>query len=140
MNKIRGQTLVEVLVTVLFIAAGVIALIRFQNYLSYDSSLSQQKADAAMLATKQLETLKDFQVLNTTSGYTAYQGIASGSSSTTIGNTTYTLTWTSTSYTNPTYKNIRITVAWTDRYSASQSIQLVTNIAGIEPTNSASVM
>lgn len=136
----RGQTLVEVLVTLLFIAAGVIALIRFQNYLAYDTSLSQQKADATILATKQLETLRDFQVLNTTSGYTSYQSIASGSSSSTIGNTTYTVTWTVTPYTNPTYKNVSISVSWTDRYSTAQTLRLISNIAGIDPSNSASIM
>ena len=135
-----GQTLIELLVTILFIAVGVIALIRFQNYLSYNNTLTQQKGYATTLAISQIETLKDFQVLNTTSGYTAYSGIASGTSTVNGPNATYALAWTVTSYTNPTYKNIDLTVSWTDRAGNNQSIRFVTNIAGIDPQTSASIM
>ncbi len=135
-----GQTLIEVLITLLFIAVSVIALIRFQNYLSYDNSLSQQKAHATTIAQSQIETLRDFQVLNTTSGYTAYQGIVSGSSTVTGSAATYTVTWTITTTASPSYKQISVTVAWTDRYNRAQSVVLVTNVAGIQPANSASVM
>lgn len=140
LNGTSGQTLIETLVTLLFIAISVIALIRFQNYLAYDTSLAQQKAEATILALKEIETLRDFQVLNNTSGYTSYQSIASGSSSTTGANATYTITWTVSSYTNPTYKNIDVTVTWTDRYNNSQSVELVTNVAGIDPSTSSTIM
>lgn len=135
-----GQTLVEVLVTIVFIAVAVIALVRFQNYLAYDNLLTQQKNAASLLATQEIEVLKNFQVLNNTAGYTSYQSIASGTSSATVGNTTYTITRTVTSYTNPTYKNINVTVSWTDRNSIAQSIQLSTDIAGIDPGTSGSIM
>lgn len=136
----HGQTLIETLVTLVFISIGVIALIRFQNYLSYDTSLSQQKADATILAQSTIETLRDYQVLNNTSGYTSYQSISSGSSTVTGVTTTYTVSWTITSTTNPTYKSIDVTVSWTDRRGTAQSVRLISNVAGIEPANSAAVM
>lgn len=139
-KTLTGQTLVETLVTIVFISMAVIALIRFQNYLSYDNSLSQQTATAITLAESEIETLRDFQVLTTTSGYTAYSSIASGSSTNNGTSAVYTITWTVTSYTNPTYKNISVTVSWTDRRGTAQSVQLVTNVAGIQPANSAAVM
>lgn len=139
-SKLAGQTLIEVLITVLIIAGSVIALIRFQNYLAYNNSLNQQKADAMSLATQQIETLKIFQVLNTTSGYTAYQNILTGSSSPTINNTTYTINWTVTTNTNPDYKVANVVVSWTDRYSTSNSVTLTSDIGRIDPANSASVM
>jgi type IV pilus assembly protein PilV len=139
-KHITGQTLIEVLVTVVFISISVIALIRFQSYLSYDNSLSQQKADAITLAQSTIEQLRDFQVLNNTSGYTSYQSIASGSSSSTGTSATYTVTWTVTAYTNPTHKAIDVTVSWTDRQGTAQSVRLITDVAGIEPANSAAVM
>lgn len=141
-SRQRGQSLIEVLIAVLFIAIGVIALIRFQHYLAYDNSLVHQKSDAALLAVKQTEMLRDFQVLNTTSGYTAYQDIASstGAATVTIGNTSYSMTWSVTSQTNPTYKTIDVTVSWTDVHSNPQSIELTTQVAGIDPSNSASIM
>lgn len=135
-----GQTLVEVLVTLLFMAVGLIALMQFQNYLAYNNTLAQQKTEATRLAIKQIETLQDFQVLNNTTGYTSYQSITSGTATSTETNATYTLAWTVTSYTNPTYKIITVTVSWTDRYNTSQSMQLVSIVAGIEPANSSSIM
>lgn len=140
LRGMKGQTLVEVMVSLLFITAGAIALIRFQNYLAYDTNLAQQNGTAMLLASSQIETLRDFQVLNNTTGYTSYQGIASGSSSVTGNTTTYTLTWTVTSYTNPTWKNVSVVVSWTDRYGNSQSLQQVTDIAGIDPQFSAVII
>lgn len=136
----QGQTLVETLITVLFIGLGVLALIRFQNYLNYDSSLAQQRSTAARLAESQLETIKDFHVLNNTTGYTSYQSITTGSSTVTGTTATYTVSWTVTPFTNPTYKNVDINVTWTDRNGSNQSVRLVTNIAGVDPGNSAAIM
>ena len=135
-----GQTLVEVLITVLIIAVSVISLIRFQHYLAYDSNLTQQKADAMSLASKEMESLRYFQVQNTTSGYTAYQDIVTGSSAATISNTTYTINWTVTTDTNPNYKVVNVAISWTDRYSNANSVTLVSDIAGIDPAHSASIM
>lgn len=136
----KGQTLVEVLVSLVFITAGAIALIRFQNYLAYDTNLTNQKAEAMLLATSKIESLCDFQVLNNTSGYTSYQSIVSGSASSTGATAVYSITWTVTAFTDPTYKNIAVVVSWTDRNNNSQSIQQVTNIAGIDPENSSVIM
>lgn len=139
-NREKGQTLIETLITVLFIAVSVIALIRFQAYLAYDNTLTQQKTEATLIGLKKMEQLSDYQVINTTTGYTAYQDIVSGSNTITGVNTTYTLTWTVTSFTNPTYKTIDLVVGWTDKNNVSQSIRLVTNTAAIDPANSASIM
>lgn len=138
--KQQGQTLIEALVTILVIALGVIALIRFQSYLAYDNSLAQQKAEATFLALQKIEVLRDFQVLTNTAGYTSYQSIASGTGTSTGVNTTYNLSWTVTTNNNPDYKKIDVTVSWTDRYNNSQSVELVTDVAGIDPANSSAVM
>ena len=136
----EGQTLIEVMITVAFIAISAIALVRFQNDLAYDNSYAQQKSEAIILATKQMETLRDYQVLNNTSGYTSYQSIASGSSTVTGVNASYSLSWTVTPYINPTYKTLDVTVSWTDRYNNTQSVELTSTVAGLDPTNSSDVM
>jgi len=136
----QGQTLIEILATLLIIAVGVIALIQFQNYLAYDNSLAQQKIDATLLAEKQIETQRDFQVLNNTTGYTSYQSIASATVTVTGTNTTYTVTSTVTPNTNPTYKVIDVTVSWTDRYNNAQSVRMVSYEAGIDPANSSAII
>lgn len=139
-HKQNGQTLIEVMITVAFIAISAIALIRFQNTLAYDNSYAQQKSEAVILASKQMETLSDFQVLNNTGGYTSYQSIASGTSTVTGVNATYSLSWTVVPHVNPTYKTVDVTVSWTDRYNNSQSVQLSSNIAGIDPANTTAIM
>jgi Tfp pilus assembly protein PilV len=136
----QGQGLIEILMTVLFIGIGVVALIKLQNYLSNSNDLAYQRSDAVRIATRQVEILRDFQVINNTSGYTSYQGIATGSTTVTGANTTYTVSWTVTSYTNPTYKVINITVSWTDRYNEAQSVNMVASVAGIDPSSSATIM
>lgn len=139
-KRLNGQTLIEVMITLVFISISVISLIRFQNYLAYDNSLAQQKGDATVIAQSQIESLRDYQVLNNTSGYSSFQGIASGSSTITGSTATYTVTWTITTTASPNYKNIDVTVSWTDRDNTAQSVRLISNVAGIEPANSASVM
>lgn len=136
----KGQTFVEALATLLFVSIAVIALIRFQNYLAYDNSFAQQKAEALILATKQIETLRNFQVLNNITGYTSYQSIASGSATSTEKTTIYTINTIVSTFTNPTYKNVTVTVSWTDRNNQSQSVQVITMIAAIDPASTTSVI
>lgn len=140
LKKIQAQTLIESLVTLLLVAFAILALLRLQGYLGYDNNFIQQKADALALAFKTTETVRDYHVYNNTSGYTSYQSIATGTSTVTGSTATYTVTWTVTAYTNPTYKNINVTVAWTDKTGTAQSVQLVTHVTGVEPSNSSSIM
>ncbi len=139
-NKNCGQTLIEVMITVAFIGISAIALIRLQNALAYDNSYAQQKSEAIILANKQMEILRDYQSLNTLAGYTSYQSIATGTSTTAGVNASYSLTWTVTAHTNPTYKTLDVTVSWTDRYNNAQSVRFVSNVAGLDPTNSSNIM
>lgn len=139
-HTLCGQGLIEVLITLLIVVVGVLGIIRFQNYLAYNNSLAQQQGDATILAMQKIESLRDYQVLNTTSGYTAYQDIASGSTTSTGATTVYTITWTVTTNVNPTYKKIDVTVSWTDRNNISQSVRLVSQVAGVEPAFSAAIL
>lgn len=136
----KGQGLIEALIIVLFVGVSVVALLKFQHYLAYSSSIAHQQSDAAILAYSQMETLENFQVLNTTSGYTAYQNIASGSTTSTVGNTTYTLTWTVTPTATPTYKTINVAVSWTDIYGATQTINITSVAGSIDPSTPSTFM
>ena len=140
LDKQRGLGLIETLIIMVVILGCAMSLISFQTNLSYSDDITQQQADATILAMSEIETLRDFDVLYTQSPYTAYQSIASGNTSSTVGFTTYTVTWTVASFVNPTYKTANVVVSWTDRRSVAQSITLDTIIAGIEPSYSASIM
>ena len=133
-RKQQGQGLTETLMITVLIGLTVLAFISFQNHLSYYTELAQQKAYANLLAKAKIETLRYFSVLNTTAGYTAYQNITTGNESNTVGNTAYTINYTITSNTSPTYKNINLTVSWTDRRGNAQLIRYVTNIASVDPS------
>ena len=67
----------------------------------------------------------------------SYESISTGSSAATVYGTPYTINWTVTSNTFPTYKLINVSVSWTDRTGGAQSVQVSSNIAGIEPAFSA---
>lgn len=138
--KYQGIGLIESLITFVIIAGSVVALVRFQINLAYHDTITQQQNDAILLATNKMETLRDFNVLYNQTSYISYQNIASGTSSTTGTNTTYTTTWTVTAYTNPTYKTLSVITSWTDRLGNTQSIRLFSDVAGIEPSFSATVM
>jgi Tfp pilus assembly protein PilV len=139
-RQIIGQTIIEVLITLFIITLGATALIRFQSNLAYYNSLNQQTADATTLAIERLELLRDFHALAPVSGLRAYQSLNS-SSTTVVGvNTTFTVNWTVNTYLNPNYKNVNVTVSWVDRKGFTQTVQMATHIAGIDPANSAVIM
>lgn len=133
----RGQGLIEVMVTLLIIAGSVVALLRFQNYLGYSNTVANQQGTAYQLAVKQIETLRDYSALT---GANSYANIASGSSTYSGASATYTITWTVTSFTNPTYKTIDVTVSWTDSYGGAQSKRLITKLAQLDPSFSSTIM
>lgn len=132
--KQKGMGLVETLITLLIIAAGVVALIQFQNSLVYSDDFAKQKSDATILAANKLESLRDLNL-------SAYSTIANGSSTSTGSNATYTITWTVTASSfSPQYNTISVTTSWTDRRGATQSVNLVSNVANLDPGFSAGVM
>lgn len=135
--KQQGQGLIETILVFLLISGSIVALITFQNYLAYSNSLVQQQTTALNLAINQIETLRDFYLLT---GTGSYQNIASGSSSSTASGATFTTTWTITTNTSPNYKVIDVTVSWTDRRNSSQSIRLVSRVAGLDPIYSAAIV
>jgi len=129
----KGAGLIDTLIAFLILAIGIIALVKFQNSLVYSDDLSQQTSDAIILAIKQIETLRD-------TAQTQYSTLSSSSSTFTGVNTTYTITWTITAFTSPTYKTINVVVSWTDRFGNAQQIQQVTMVASLDPTASAAIM
>jgi Tfp pilus assembly protein PilV len=136
----KGQGLIESLIAMLIIFGTVVALMSFQATLVYNDNVSAQTTDATILAMNQLEKLRDFQVLAVQSPYAAYASITSGTTTSTGANTVFTITWTVTNFTNPTYANIAVVVTWTDRRAIAHTLTVVSKVAGIDPTYSSSVM
>lgn len=137
MLKEKGQGIIEVLATFLIIVVSVSSLIYFQNNLAYSNNITQQQHKALSLATNKLETLRDFVQLT---GTNSYQSIASGSTTQTDINTTYTITWTVTTSTNPNFKTLDVVVSWVDRRNVTNSLRLMTRVGGIDPVYSGMIM
>lgn len=134
LNQNKGAGLVEILITLLIIAMGVLALARFQQGLVYNDDISQQESDAVIIATSKIESLRDYKTI------TDYNTIASGSETSVKNNTTYTINWTITTFASPSYKTINVSVSWPDRYGTMQTIAQETKLAGLDPVLSAGVM
>lgn len=139
-NSLSGQGLIETLLVLLLVGIAVVSLMRYQHNTAYRADNAQQQFDAMLLAQNRIEILRDFQVLTTTSGYVAYTSIVTGSTTSTVGNTAYTIAWTITTTASPSYKRIDVTVSWTNRVGTAQSVRLITIVAGIDPATSASVI
>ena len=139
-RKLIGIGLIEVLISVAMIAICILALTRFQSGIAYSDLMSRQQSEATILATNKLESLREYQVIAVTAGYAAYASILTGTSNVVGSNATYTLSWTVTSYTNPTYKTVDLTVSWPDSRGSSQNVKLSTRIAGLDPSLSGAII
>lgn len=139
-KHIAGVSLVELLVTLLVLTIGITALIKFQATYFYYYDVAKQQADAIDLARKTIESLRNYEVLDTTPGLTAYADIASSTSTVVGSNTTYTVTCTVTTNTSPDYKTVNVQVSWNDRRNIAKSITLTSIIAKIDPSNSGLIM
>jgi len=140
-NKLqKGASLIEVLIALLILATGIVALVKFQGSLLQSRTLVNQRSVAVQLAESKLEELRHFSVIATTPGYTAYEDIASGTSSIAGVSAIYTMTWTVTENTNPSYKSITVTVTWTDPTGGAQSVTLNTIVGSVDPALSGTIM
>lgn len=134
-----GAGLVETLMVVVFISISIVALAQFQHYLVSSTHNTQQENDALILGSKQIETLRDYTVLTTTTNYVAYSNISSGTGTAAVSGTTFTLTWTITTSASPADKVINVAVSWTDRTNVARSITLTSIVSQLDPSGSANL-
>ncbi len=160
----RGFGMVEVLITLVVIAIGVLAHVSLQRTAFRESSISRNLVAAAELAERKIEDLRSYTRLNTATGQSAYQDIATNagggvtSGNVTVRNTTYTLNWTVTNYWYagansaavttapsgspaplPSFKRVTVTVSWTDQLGAARNFNLYTVIAAVDPAEAGHV-
>lgn len=140
MNRANRQTgfgLIEVMVAFVVIAVSAAALIKLQNLYLRSEGEAGSRESAMLLAQSKLEDLRVFDTLSTTSGKLAYQDIGDNtggqlvSGNYTLGLTTFTLSWgvtdqflTTPASALPEFKDVIVTVAWTDREGQVRSLSL----------------
>lgn len=137
-----GITLIEVLISLVIIAIGLLGIMQFTWQMWYHNNLIKQQIEAISVCQKKMEKLRSYEVLTTTPGWAAYADITSSviSENTTSNNTIYSTTWTVTDYTNPAYKTVTVTTGWTDIRGNAQSVTLSSIIAQIDPVSAGKVM
>ena len=158
-HRSRGLTLVEALIALVISALGLLAFAAVQSRLRLNSDVAKQRAEAVRIAQENMENLRAFGTLAadatvannlsyntgvaTGSAQIAPDGTVSGTSgagirakvaaTSTLTNTTYTVTNTVTASAQAGMKDVRVTVAWTDRQGDAQQVALRSFIAGINP-------
>lgn len=135
-----GFAMVEVLVTLLILAGGLLAVGKFQGTLIENSSLAKQRTEAVMLGQQKIESLRAYEVLTTTTGKFAYADIATGSDTVNGANAAYNRSWTVAASSSPAYKSIAMTVGWTDNRGGAQSASLATLVSSSDPALSGSLI
>lgn len=155
----RGLTLVEALIALVISALGLLAFAAVQSRLRLSSDVAKQRAEAVRIAQENMENLRAFGTLAadativnnlsydsgvaTGSAQIAADGTVSGTSgagirakvaaTSTLTNTAYTVTNSVTASAQAGMKDVRVTVAWTDRQGGAQQVALRSFIAGINP-------
>ncbi len=135
-QKQRGIGFIEVLITTLVVAFGLLAVASLQTKLMSGSGNSKTRAEALALAEQKIEDVRN-QI--TKAGYTSLTATTS-TDSVTGTNASFTRAWTITDNTAflssaPARKNISVKVSWGD--AADEKVNLVTEIAWIAPSKTA---
>ena len=143
----RGVSLIEALVAFGVMAFGMMAVVGMQTTLRGSGDLARQRAEAVRIAQDAVETWRGFSTLATTSNRMAYADITTVGSTDVAGdNATYRLQRqvNAEPVVSGTLAARRLTlvvdVAWEDRAGQTQSVRLASNIAGIEPELTASMV
>jgi len=108
-----GIGLIEVLVTTVVVAVGLLAVASLQGDLLSGSRGNKTRAEAQTLANTKIEQLRDTIEKTGTTGYNA---LASSTANESIGGITETFTrsWVVTDQTGPVRKQVSVTVCWSD--------------------------
>ena len=140
--KQRGVSLIEALVAFGVMAFGMLAVVGMQASLRVNGDLARQRSEAVRMAQAEIEQLRGFSVMTTTTGKAAYADVVAAAplaTSTENVNTVYTLTRHVTA--EPVLagahaaarQTVIVEVTWQDRNDQPQLVRLSTVITGIEP-------
>ena len=130
-SAMAGVGLIEVLITLVIIAGGVMAMSRLQGLLLTSAASSRQLSDASLIAQRVLEDLRSKNWTDTSLAQTGSPfALAAVSGATATYSVQYTVTDTGAAG-QMQYKTVQVTVSWTDAqeqdraYTASTRLQRI---------------
>ena len=133
-TKIKGIALVEVLITTVITAVGILAIILLLSSLSTSSSISKARDEALSLAQSKIE------VFHNNIKQSQYRAITSGEDKPIKGfNGVYSRLWEVIEKQQPNRKIVTVKVRWKEGKNKTESVQLHTIINWNDPLKSASI-
>jgi prepilin-type N-terminal cleavage/methylation domain-containing protein len=139
-----GFTLIEVLIALLLVGAGLLAMSGLQSNLSRHTDLSRQRGEATLLAQAGMESLRHQSHLPTANlGLTAQEPqrnpLTSGSESIASDhfNTRYTRLWTVQGDAADALRPVTVELHWSDREGTDQQLRLHSALPATQPLHSA---
>lgn len=136
----RGISLIEALVAMAVMSIGMMAYVGMQSGMRVNGDVAKQRAEAVRIAQDTVERWRAFSLIDDDADAADYAEIATMAPVEIAGettNTTYRLTRTvadaAAGVADPRFKALAVDVAWEDRTDQTQSVRLVTTIAGIPP-------
>ncbi|MFB1490675.1 MULTISPECIES: prepilin-type N-terminal cleavage/methylation domain-containing protein [unclassified Thiocapsa] len=142
-KRSRGFSLIEAMIAFLIIGIGFLGVSKLQLFVSGGSGSSQQRTQALHMAQDKIECFRAWP----SSCVASYNDIASSSSAEDIApagsGAVFHRSWTVTTNTNPTYKNLTVTVTWDNREGTgsgneTREVSLFTKISDV-PTMAVAV-
>ncbi|MDC7707402.1 type IV pilus modification PilV family protein [Vogesella indigofera] len=125
-----GFSLLEMLITIIVLASGLLAIGSMYGAILNANTLSKQRSEAVVLAEKKLEELRGQSYASLVS---ATDTVTAASSSGSSAN--YQRSWSVAAASGGlTYKDVGVTVTWTDSKNQSQNIVLSTRISNVSAT------
>ena len=150
----RGFALIEVLVSLVVVAFGMLALAGMQLNLSRNADVAKQRSEAVRLAQEKMECLRAFSQLaaSATTSATrncmgALRAVNTWTDMATVAsdpvnpitsaysNTSYARSWTIGGAAADTQRAITVTLAWTDRAGEAQTYTLSSVVSRSNPDN-----
>lgn len=139
-----GFTLIEVLIALLLVGAGLLALGSLQSNLSRHTDLSRQRGEATLLAQAGMERLRHQSHLPIANADLSSQepqrNLLTGGSENVSSdnfNTSYTRSWTIAGEVSDALRPVTIALRWIDQQGSDQQLQLHSALQATQPLQSA---
>lgn len=161
-RRVRGFSLIEVMIAVVVLSFGLLALSALQAGLFRAGAEAKARSNATALAQNAVENARTFAYVTPPTGYTGptYTSIASASwGSQAVGGVTYAVAQTVTRYrwngtafevdpsttgsvnvTTPEFKNVKVAVTWSASDGSTKRIELEDSVAAVAPADSIQVV
>ena len=137
-NKVQGFSLIETLIASVIVAVAMLGLGKLQGITLLNSADSRMKTHALNLAQEKIEALRMFANQSTYTNEIVSDATNSTDPILEGGNANFTREWVIDD--KNTYKQVRVTVTWTDPKGIVQTVQLTSYIAEVDPVKSGVVL